>query len=84
MFRRTLGDGEGRRKLLKDNLLRERGARSKPLLEPGREGGGDVDDVVKGGEEGRLDGRKNEGFLSTFIIVEDGESEYFRNGGVKI
>ena len=67
MFTDTLGAGEERLKPLNDNLLRGRAARSKPVLELGREVGGEELEVG-GAEEGWLAGRKKDGCLRTFIV----------------
>lgn len=56
----TDGAGDGFLKLLRDNLLRGRAARSKVS---GR------GEAVGAGDDGRLAGRKNKGVLSAFIIA---------------
>ena len=59
--------GEGRLKLFKDNLLLYvRGERSSIVVESGR--GEAVGETNGPGDDGRLAGRKIDGFLSTCII----------------
>lgn len=65
MVRTGAGAGEGRLKLLKDSLFRGR-ARSGTTLGSGFAG---VAGAEGAGEEGRLAGRKKEGFLSACIIA---------------
>lgn len=49
-------------KFVRDSLLEAREG-PKPWLDSGREGA-----VPGAGEDGRLEGRKNDGFLSTFMM----------------
>lgn len=56
------GDGAWRMKFVRDSLLEARGCPA-PWPESGRDG-----TVTGAGEDGRLAGRKNDGFLSTFMM----------------
>lgn len=60
------GAGEGRLNVVNDNLVRGRASRV-PMLESGRDGGALPGD----GEDGLLEGRKNEGLLSACIIASE-------------